>query len=569
MERNIADLGRFIMSSPRYRFYPLPMMVLLGLYYVILGDLVPVIAIIVSFFGGICLDLIATKAAKAVFPLRRTFFLNFVVTLLWSLPFFLFSAVAGLIGISFDFLILFVAMTVMIRVITLYPYFSESAWKQLLPTFNTVIPFGVAYFALMHNSPHLAGFLVSIASFAVTGMLFTHFSTSPFVSKFNEKPVRAMNFILNLRSSSSSREMGNKLFESLYSKERDVPVKVIDILNTDGERKVTLVFPYIHPGPFGNFGSSNLPIRLSEKLEFLDGKVMVFHTATTNSNNCRGDDDITAVAESVRKAIDSSVTVNRISRYRRFKISGHVVGMLRLDDNALIPFIPEQKHFDDVFLNEAIDFENDLKKNGASEVITVDGQNSFRDHAPTLGELKRFLHGTLREFGRLSPKYVPVLGHSSVTFETPGLGPMGIQALALKTGDKTSVIVLTDSNNVERELIDRVRSSVKEPVDNLEIFTTDNHFVNETNLDMNPLGKRDDKDLVVSKVLETVSSAIRDAEEVRIKLGTSHASVHMGDESLFNSLQETIFKSLRRAKRIIVPLIVAGILASWIAIALI
>ena len=563
MNRNIAELSRFILSSPRFRFYPLPLLLLLGIDFLILRNLLDIIAVVSSFLGGIGLDLVIMRANRTFFPLRRTVFLNFFVLLAWSLLFYLFSLVGILLTWTFPFLLLFVSGTSMVRAITLYPYFSEKTYMQLVPSFNSAIPFAIAYFYLAPSSSLLTRFILASILFSASGIFFTWFTAIPFTRTFNEKPVRALNFVLNFRSSASSREVGNKLFENLYSKEKAVPVKILDVFNMDGTRKVALLFPYIHPGPFGNYGSSNLPVKLSGRMPELGGRLMVFHTATTNSNNCRGDDDVQTVADAFNRAIAAEVPVRSISRYRRFTIAGHTVGILRFDDSVLISFVPERRHFDDVSLEEALNMEAKLSNMGISETISVDGQNHFRDRAHALTDLHRFVPGIQREFSRSSLRFPAEIGFGSSVASSPGLGPMGIKAVTIKTGDRLSTIVLTDSNNILTEVINEVRERVSDKIETLEIFTTDNHFVNESNLDMNPLGKRDDRKLILDRITEAIDASIDDAGPVEIRFGRDNAVVHMGDEALFNTLQETIFISLRRAKRSIVSISLIALAASF------
>ncbi len=87
--------------------------------------------------------------------------------------------------------------------------------------------------------------------------------------------------------------------------------------------------------------------------------------------------------------------------------------------------------------------------------------------------------------------------------------------------------------------------------------------MNESNLDMNPLGKRDDRKLILDRITEAIDASIDDAGPVEIRFGRDNAVVHMGDEALFNTLQETIFISLRRAKRSIVSISLIVLAASF------
>ena len=65
------------------------------------------------------------------------------------------------------------------------------------------------------------------------------------------------------------------------------------------EMRVTdheIVFPYVHPGPFGEIGTSNLPFKIYSRTSDISQETMVFHTSTTNSNNCASDADVDNLA---------------------------------------------------------------------------------------------------------------------------------------------------------------------------------------------------------------------------------------------------------------------------------
>ncbi len=562
LNRDLSDLTRFIMSSPRYRFYAIPLPVIFALDSIFLLNFYEITAILASFFGGILLDQIMIRATRVFFPLRRTVFLNFFLLSSWSLLFILASAFGYLFRLPYPFIAFFIPLTAMVRAIVLYPYFSERPYSEIVPSFNSVIPFALVYFIFIPNTDLFEKVVAVSLIFAFAGVLFTNVSVLPFVKKYAVSPVKAMNFVLNFRSSKDVRDRGHEFFQELYSREREVPVKVVDVLKTDGTRKVAMIFPYVHPGPFGNYGSSNLPRRLAEKLGYSGGPLMVFHTATTNSNNCRGDDDVESVADAVRRALANAVNVELVSSYKRIKVAGHYVGLLRLGESLIVSFIPEERHFDDVYLDEALGFEASLKGAGIKEVICVDAQNSFAERATSLGELGRFVSGVTREYSRLSEAVNPEVGYGSSSLSTPGLGPMGVSAITFRSGRKSTVIVLTDSNNIMSGVMSKVRERKGPEFDHIELFTTDNHYVNENTLDMNPLGKRDNQDLVVDAIVAAIDQSLADAGPAVVKMGRSSAVVHMGEEGMFSDLQETVFQSLRLAKRMIAVSSVLGIVLS-------
>lgn len=125
---------------------------------------------------------------------------------------------------------------------------------------------------------------------------------------------------------------------------------------------------------------------------------------------------------------------------------------------------------------------------------------------------------------------------------------MGIQAAVLQTGDRYDAVVLTDSNNITTDLIERVRSRLSDTVSSVEIYTTDNHYVNASVLDVFPLGSRGDADRIADLIALAVKRAKADVEPVKVGMATDYATVKMGEKNNFQTLISTVFSAVRTAK---------------------
>ena len=148
----------------------------------------------------------------------------------------------------------------------------------------------------------------------------------------------------------------------MYRSKRNVPVKVIDIKRQDGTRKAIIVFPYIHPGPFGTLGSSDLPARLQSRLNDLNSDLMVFHTTTTNSNNCAGESDIDSISDAVRRSLDHMDYVNTMSKFKKLTVGKLAIGIMKFGDFGIGSIIPEKMSFDDVSLKEGMKLIHSVEK---------------------------------------------------------------------------------------------------------------------------------------------------------------------------------------------------------------
>ncbi len=559
--RTFAELTRFIYKSPHWRNFLIPIAAIFAFDYFLVRriDLL-LVGIIGSFLLVLILDEIFVKVAKFVFPFRRILFMDFLSLVIWSIYFWIlyaihFTSIENLIMIS-------LSSVGLVRVIILYGYYSENSSKTIFPSLNYTYAGVIMLYPVVHNSLGLVAYFLSSLVFVAAGAIFVKRSTRKFQEEFQESPTEMIKFFLNYRSAKDSEKIGQKFFEKIYSHSRKVPVKVMDIVTSGGNRKAVLVFPYIHPGPFGRIGSSDLPERLQLRLKDLGADLLVFHTTTTNSNNCRGDEDIDLIADAVRKALDRMKFSNTMSRFKKITVGKYVISLQRIGEFAFSALVPEKTPFDDVSLSEGLKVIDSLRKDSVEDIALIDAQNHFTDGVRELKECTTFIPAMKRELSRMQPKFPARIGYFRTTATMDGLASMGVQAIVLNAGDQYQAIVLTDSNNVTTEVIEKARELSAKDVEGLEIYTSDNHVVNAGTLDMNPLGSRCDPVKLAELISKTVKLAKDDVEDVRVGMASETVKVHMGDENTFQNLIDVVFSSIRTAKYTIMAAIPLSMLTS-------
>lgn len=560
--RTFADLSRYIRKSPSWSNYILPITIVLTIDYVLIKNiLVVLVGILGSYFLVIFLDMIFARYSRFSFPTRRILFLNFLSLLIWSLFFWiiyftkLFSDIESMLMIS-------ISSAALLRILIFYVYYSEKNLKAIVPSLSYTYSAIVTLTLVYHDPITVFPFVISSVVYVVAGLVFAKSSTRKFAEEFGEDPTKLIQFFLNFQSSDDSKEIGEKFFNKMYQHTRKIPVKVLDVLSKNGKRKVALIFPYIHPGPFATLGSSDLPNRLQSRLAELDSDLMVFHTTTTNSNNCSGDKDIDAIAEGIREAIKKVSYVSEMSRFKKIIIGKYVVGMVKFGPYGIGSLIPEKTPFDDVSLKEGLKLMHSIEKAGAKDFAAIDAQNFFYHGAPELNDCSGITDGLVREFNRLQSKFPARIGYARVNPNLQGLAAMGIQAIVMELNGKYHAIVLTDSNNITSELIELSREKAADMVSSLEIYTSDNHYVNANTLDMNPLGERGNLQEISEAILKTVANAKEDVEDVQVGMATENVKVRMGDDNSFENLLNIVFSSVRRAKYTILITIPSSVFAS-------
>ncbi|QRF74548.1 putative membrane protein [Thermoplasmatales archaeon] len=561
--RSIEDLTRFVRGAPGWKFYIVPLIFIMGIDYLLIRSLRDVlIGIFLSFVFVLVFDRIFILLGKFVFPMRRIAYLDFVSFGIWTIIFWIVHFLNLLVGTESQvfFSIAFVSF---FRLLIFYVYYSEKVTSLLLPSLNYTYA-GIVSFAYIYGGyPLIIPFLLASLASALIAVVFTKIVLSKFSKDYGVSATKLLQFFLNFRSVGDTDQVGKEFFERIYRKEQVVPVKVIDILS--GEKsKVTMVFPYVHPGPFGRLGCSDLPIRLQEKLPDIGRELMVFHTTTTHSNNCQGEDDIERLAEGIKKALSKIQYVDTMSRFRKLNAGKYSIGMIRIGDFGFGSIIPEREPFDDVELGEGMRVMESIKTHGARDFALIDAQNNFTKGAKELRDCDDLIKPFTREFGRNIPNSPAMIGFSSLKTGFPGLAGMGIQTLAFRTGERLDAIVLTDSNNITSSTIEKVRKKSANIVSNVEIYTTDNHIVNASTLDVFPLGIKGDIDLISELIVGTIKEAVKDVNEVKVGMGSANVMVKMGEENSYHKLTENVLSTVRKAKYAIAGTLPMALVISYL-----
>lgn len=557
-----SDLTKMVKKSPHWSILSVYSAVIMFIDYILLRDLTLVlIGILGSYILVNILDLLFVRISKAHFPVRRIYYLNFMSLGLYSVFFWiafavhLFSSVESMLMVSISF-------ATLLRVLIFYTYYSDRASKFFIPALNYTYAAIIAFFLTFRNPLVILPFIISSIIYVIAGIIFVKSSTKEFSREYGESATKIIQMFLNYNNDEETQELGNRFFSQIYAHSRRVPVKVIDVIRKDNSRMVTMVFPYVHPGPFGALGSSDLPQRLQNRFGDLGTDLMVFHTTTTNSNNCSGDPDVDEIAAGIRVCMKDMKYIDTMTPFKKINAGKYVIGMQKFGDYGFGAIIPEKEPFDDVKLKPGLEIIKQVEKDSLSEFALVDAQNFFTEKAPELDGCESMSKVFSRELDRMDSKYPARMGYARLHEDMPELGSMGIQAIVTQAGEKFQAVVLTDSNNITREVVERSRELVDGEVQLLEIYTTDNHYVNANNLDINPLGRSNTVESASDLIRRTVIEAKKNVTDVRIGMKSHTVKVKMGEENTYQKLIDSVFTSLKMAKYTIIITIPSSIIAS-------
>jgi|GEM_PF-7035983 len=274
----------------------------------------------------------------------------------------------------------------------------------------------------------------------------------------------------------------------------DLPIKVIKISDS------TIVFPAIHPGPFGELGGARIPSVLSEKFK---GKVFTLHTPTTHDFNPIRKEELNNIVDAINGAVFSerevcSKLITKSNKQNNIKVHLQVFGK---SEPVALMCLELQEGFGDIGF-EMWELTNQMAKNfGYSDVFMVDAHNyytkegkSARLGTPT-GDIIKILINEILEEGIKAPRYeLEFAGvKQSVNFdENKGFGRDGIGAFAFRCGGENTVYLYIDGNSLLPEVNKRLTKILQDNFDHGIILTTDTHAVHTMGGGYNPVGKNVD-----------------------------------------------------------------------------
>ncbi|MFC7097735.1 DUF2070 family protein [Halobaculum marinum] len=346
-------------------------------------------------------------------------------------------------------------------------------------------------------------------------------------------------------------------FEQL-GEEAVVPVTVLSFRTPDDTEKARWVLPMIHPGPMGEIGGGNLPVRVADATE---GLAFPPHATAGHDFNLVTEREVDTVIDAADRAYDRLTYSRDATESLRADAGEASLLGQGFGDDALLVSTFAPGFADDVEYAVGLSTAAEARTGGLGDVLLADAHNSNNGlDGPDLGHVTP---GSVRSFDMIraageagdrlavAPRgdlSIGVAWEPTDWVPAEGIGPLGIRAMvtevatdpesgasAVDTGDaddadpdaaQTTAYVLVDGNNMEPGLRDVLVEAVVDRVgvDDAEVLTTDTHVVNTVEAD-NQVGAVVDHDELTDVVVDVVREATTDAEPVEAGMATEHAEV--------------------------------------------
>ncbi|ESP88148.1 DUF2070 family protein [Candidatus Halobonum tyrrellensis] len=354
-----------------------------------------------------------------------------------------------------------------------------------------------------------------------------------------------------------SRELED-FFEQL-GEEAVVPVTVCSFRTPGGREKARWVLPMIHPGPMGEIGGGNLPMRVAQNAE---GLAFPPHATAGHDFNLVTEREVSTIIDAADRAFDRvSYAPGATESTHTASGEANVLGQA-FDDDALLVSSFAPAFADDVEYAVGLSATAEARTRGLDDVLFVDAHNSNDGlSGPDLGHVtpgstRSFdLMQAAREAGErlaTAPRgdlSVGVAWDRTEWSPPDGIGPLGVRVMVASVdlsgtadapdapdaagrsgdgadGEQTTAYVLVDGNNMEPGLRDQLVEAVvdDDAVDEAEVMTTDTHVVNTVEAD-NQVGAALDVDELEALVTGLTADALADRESVEAGMASERAAV--------------------------------------------
>jgi predicted neutral ceramidase superfamily lipid hydrolase len=299
----------------------------------------------------------------------------------------------------------------------------------------------------------------------------------------------------------------------------------------------SVVVSNFHPGPYRDLGSAALPSRLKKNLEkSRGGVVQVPHGISNHQLNIVSQKDVERVIQTVVEDYPVKTTINDSSPMIRSnveeaKVSGQLFGNVALLTLTLAP-----TDMEDLPSSIQDEIERAAHAHGMKCVI-ADAHNSISNQTSiTSAQAQKLVEASVKVLDQLAQARKTSFRAGSAVDPLEefrlqdGIGPGGLSALVVQSGNQVVAYITIDGNN----MLTGLRAAILEELESVgisggEVMTTDTHLVTglvRSRLGYYPVGAHIDTRLIIQKTRETVHSALARMEVATA--GFSDFSIQVG-----------------------------------------
>jgi len=359
-----------------------------------------------------------------------------------------------------------------------------------------------------------------------------------------------------------------KPFEDILTKIatiQDIPVEIL-LFRDDAGPVACGVIQYVHPGPFRDIGSSDLPSVIIEHIKKKHGiPAFVMHGSCTHQQNLTTKEDYPIVLAEIDRLIEATGVHEFISGPHWYDGGKFKVWSLFVGNDVLTISTSSPEFTDDISLDVGYDVANMIRERlpQIEGVAVVDAHNCIDDLAVSVnpgdtdaGEYVGAVSGAVFSTINNEKSRLQIGMHQIIPddiSQSEGLGPGGVTATVLNLSEREMALISIDGNNMEPGFRENVQSLLKaQGFDESEIITTDTHVVNAISLSSRgypPIG-RNKPDETMEHILAASVKARERIQPVSAGLGFGMArNLRTFGERGFDILTQDVAEAAGIAKR--------------------
>jgi putative membrane protein len=322
-------------------------------------------------------------------------------------------------------------------------------------------------------------------------------------------------------------------FESI-GEEAVVPVTVLSF-RTDAGEKARFVLPMIHPGPMGEIGGGNLPVRIARQAH---GLAFPPHATAGHDFNLVTSREVDTLIDAADRAAGRLEYGDEATRSVRTTVGEAKLVGQAFGDDAFMAATYSPQFADDIAYAVGLSAQAEARHGGLDEVLLADAHNC--NNGLEGGEIGHVTPGSKRSFDMIEaaraagealaaadrhPLQLGVAWDATDWKPADGIGPLGIRVAVTQVDGQRTANVLVDGNNMEPGLRERIVERLEsDAVDRAEAMTTDTHVVNTMEA-TNQVGDAVPTDELLAVIERLVDEAVADLEPVEAGMATERANV--------------------------------------------
>ncbi|MGZ5520210.1 MAG: DUF2070 family protein [Halobacteriota archaeon] len=534
MEERTAGLMKYVFAAPRWK-NTIPFTLALSL---VVGAGVFNLGLRENLLAGLVLiGIPAVLAAVFTHPLarllqgtmtiNRSALLAFIGAIIISIFCIIGAVISFVTGwqLTFPAYVMSLGVVFAFRLLVLMATTMKGAARNVGPASLQTI-FGAIFLPLFGVTGFVVNLVIISIIFTVGTLVFIRYIDAPLRKSFG---VSGIDFIRGYIAQAVDGAPGMEDFFKKIGESVTVPVTTLSFRSKE-QLKATFVIPAVHPGPVGELGGGNLPVRIVENLD--GGEVLVPHGTATHDFNLVSAKESLKIVEAAARALENTQYSTDASKSIRVKKGKVKLLAQRFGTSILFISTLSPESTEDIEFGLGLVASAEARTQGVRCSALIDAHNCTAPYASSIwaGTKNSFdLIDAIREASSQLMLTEPLetdikLGIASkgpIFRRVEGMGDLGIQVALVDAAGQRTAYILADANNMVPNLREMIVSALK--VDEAEIMTTDNHVVNSFG-SANWLGLKADNGVLLKTIIELVDEAEEDLEPVSFGMNTQQAT---------------------------------------------